>query len=152
LPKANEDLKDDEAFDLDQDQLDDALNDSPESDQRKLDIEHFMANFESETKNVKKSFELKYEMEDEDDDAEVFIVHEEEENEEEQMEFDNKHHQDDQDELFVQGPSDDFKTTQTPQESAEVKESSPKSPTEGFEKIEMNVEDIENMKTGKSGN
>ena len=81
-------LEDDEAFDLDQDHLDDALLDSPESRKRKLDIEQFMANFESESKGVKKSFELKYEMEDEDDDAEVFIVHEEEENEEEQMEFD----------------------------------------------------------------
>jgi hypothetical protein len=60
-----------------------------------------MANFENEAKSVKKSFELKYEIDDEDDDAEVFIVHEEDDNEEGQMmEFDQKE-QHEQDELFV---------------------------------------------------
>ena len=59
-----------------------------------------MATFSSNTKNVKKSFELKCEMEDEEDDAAVFIVHEEEDNEEEQMEL-GKKDLSDQDELFV---------------------------------------------------
>ena len=68
------------------------------------------------------------------------------------MEFDNKQQHDDQDEFFVQGPSGDFQVTQTPQESTEGKKSSPKSPTEGFEKIEINVEDIENAKRSKNGN
>lgn len=49
---------------------------------------------------MKKSFELKCEMEDEEDDAAVFIVHEEEDNEEEQMEL-GKKDLSDQDELFV---------------------------------------------------
>ena len=63
-------------------------------------IEDFMATFSSKSKNVKKSFELKYEMEDEEDDAAVFIVHEEEDNEEEHIEL-GKKDLSDQDELFV---------------------------------------------------
>ena len=109
-----------------------------------------MANFENEAKSVKKSFELKYEIDDEDDDAEVFIVHEEDDNEEGQMmEFDQKE-QHEQDELFVQQPSVAIKAVKAAegQPSEEGKKSSPKSPTEGFEKIEINADDIENIKKG----
>ena len=67
-------------------------------DQRKLD--EFMATVSGDAKNVKKSFEQKFEMEDEDDDAAVFIVPDEEDNEEEQIEL-GKKDLGDQDELFV---------------------------------------------------
>ena len=96
--ETNDDLQEpEEDEDLDQDRID-GTDEGHVIDMKKLD--ELIGTLPGDTKSVKKSFELKSEMEDEEDDAAVFIVHEEDDNEGEEMELEKKDLSG-QDQLFV---------------------------------------------------